>query len=31
MSKLNYYKKENERLQYRNRDLVIKLVENINR
>ena len=31
INKLNYFKKENDRLMERNRDLVIKLVESINR
>lgn len=30
-NKLNYFRKENDRLMQRNRDLTIKLVENINR
>ena len=30
MSKLNYFRKENDRLKGRNRDLVIKIFESIN-
>ena len=31
MNKLNYFRKENDRLQDRNRDLVIKIFESISR
>ena len=31
INKLNYFRKENDRLMERNRDLAIKLVESINR